>query len=327
MIRPFQLRDLALVHRLGEHGVVLQAEPALISSPHPLRSALIHMLVGGQYVTYVWRSADDDAAAFVQLQWEEGSSSVSLACLGSRSDGAATDEAPRLDEDVWLAVLDDLVAEIGSYGVHNLIAEVSETGDELPVLRQAGFAVYTRQDIWINDEHQESFDSTVELSKRQEVDDWDVNVLYSSVVPRLIQSVEPSPPLDKGQSWILREDDELAAFVHIRNGPAASWMRLLMHPNAQTEAGEVLKAALQIQRPSDSHPLYCCVRRYQSWLSSALEEAGFVRWGAQAVMVRHIAQRVQQRVPVLKGVLEAPAVRGSSGLVQGMTRSNGDKHA
>jgi hypothetical protein len=41
------------------------------------------------------------------------------------------------------------VVEAGQRGIHSLVAEVDEVSDELPVLRRAGFVVYTRQDVWV----------------------------------------------------------------------------------------------------------------------------------------------------------------------------------
>ena len=49
-------------------------------------------------------------------------------------------------------LLDQAVSEVGKYGIHSLVAEVDENGPELPILRRAGFAVYTRQDIWVLDD-------------------------------------------------------------------------------------------------------------------------------------------------------------------------------
>ena len=46
-------------------------------------------------------------------------------------------------------LLDQAVAEVGQNGIHSLVAEADESGPELPILRRAGFAVYTRQDIWL----------------------------------------------------------------------------------------------------------------------------------------------------------------------------------
>lgn len=323
MIRPFHLRDLPLVIRLGEQGVILEAEAALTSSPHPVRSALVNMIVGGEYATYVWRSDKDRDQAFVQIGWEQGSNSARLVCLGASPPADNNDDDSPINEDIWLALLDELVAVAGRHGAYNLIAEASETGPELPVLRKACFAIYTRQDIWITDQAPEG-DIPVELRPRQSADDWDVQVLYSNIVPGLIQSVEPTPSLDRGQNWVLYEEGELAAFIHLNAGRSATWMRLLIHPNARSKPREIIKAAARIASPSSKNTLYCSIRRYQSWLQNPLEEAGFTIWGSQAVMIRHIAQPIEKQVPVTKGVLEAQPVPGSSTLVQGFGQTNGD---
>lgn len=322
MIRPFQLRDMGLVHRLGEHGVLLQAEAALTSSRHPVRQAIIGKLVGGRLATYIWKAEDGDASAFAQVKWEEGSSTAHLVCLGVEQPDLSGDDAKDLDEDAWLKVLDKLAVEAGRRGVHNLIVEASENGPELPILRRAGFAVYTRQDIWIHNGNLDDQEAT-ELVARESIDDWDIHVLYANIVPGLIQSVEPNPPLDSGKNWILREEGELAAFIHISSGPAASWMRLLIHPNAHTKPSRIIQAALRAKPPTEDQPLYCCVRRYQSWLRSALEKTEFQPWGSQAVMVRHIAHRVEKPALGTKAVLDTKAVPSSTTLVQGFSRSNG----
>ncbi len=323
MIRPFHLRDLPLVIRLGEQGIILEAETALTSSPHPVRSALVNMIIGGDYATYVWHSETGKDQAFVQIGMEPGSHSARLVCLGASPLEEDAGSEAQIDEDTWLSMLDDLVVVAGQQGAHHLIAEASETGPELPVLRRACFAVYTRQDIWTTQQSPEG-DIPVELRLRQAVNDWDVSVLYSNIVPGLIQSVEPSPRLDHGQNWVLYEEGELAAFIQLNAGRAATWMRLLIHPNARSKPREIIKAAMRIVSPSPKNTLYCSIRRYQSWLQGPLEQAGFTMWGSQAVMIRHIAQPVEKLAPVTKGVLDAQPVPGSSSFIQGFGRSNGD---
>jgi hypothetical protein len=322
MIRPFQLRDLALVHRLGEQGVVFQTQAALTNIPHPVRRAVVHMLVGGRHSTYVWKSEQRNAAGFAQLSWQDGNGSAHLACVATEPSVSEQDEPATIDEEVWLPLLDDLTAEAGRRGFHNLIAEAAEDGPELPVLRRAGFAVYTRQDIWICDRPVDNV-SLANMMPRQAVDDWDISVLYSNIIPGLIQSVEPNPPLDVGRNWILRENGELVALIHNFDGPVAGWMRLLIHPNAQTKPKVIISAALQQNPPSSEHPVYCCVRRYQSWLQSSLKKAGFRPWGSQAVLVKHIALHTRSRAPVSKGVLEAQTVPGTLPSIQGFSHTNG----
>jgi hypothetical protein len=315
MIRPFQLRDLGLIRRLGERGVVFQTQNALTSVPHPVRYALANMLVGGGS-TYVWRSKQPNASGYAQLNSAEARANAYLANVGLEIHESAS-EVP--DEDVWLPLLEQLIEVAGRKGVNNLIAEADEDGPQLPLLRRAGFVVYTRQDIWINDQGvgRQSGELLVE---RQSVDDWDVSVLYSSIVPGMIQSVEPSPPLQSGRNWLLREEGELTAYIHIDSGTVADWMRLFIHPNARTKPTKIIEAALTTQTATVEHPIYCCVRRYQSWLLGALERSGFRPWGSQAVMVKHIVQRVDSPAPGLENVLEPNTVPGSTTFIQGFSQ-------
>jgi hypothetical protein len=321
MIRPFNLRDLGLVRRLGDQGVVFQTQAALTTVPHPVRHALANMLVGGSGSTFIWKSKSPEASAFVQLNMVEGQSNAHLASIGLEVLETERGKRSVSDEDIWLPLLEQLVVVAGKKGVHSLIAEAAEDGPELQLLRRAGFVIFTRQDIWISD--QASTDgSGGSLTERQSIDDWDISVLYSSIVPGMIQSVEPGPPLDIGQNLVLRENGELTAYVHMCTGPIADWMRLFIHPNARTKPKSIINAALHARQPTTEHPIYCCVRRYQSWLLSALEKAGFRPWGSQAVMVKHVVQHIETPEPAVKNVMEPKAVPGSSTFLRGL--SGGD---
>jgi hypothetical protein len=219
-----------------------------------------------------------------------------------------------------LSLIEQLTKEVGRLGFHNLVAEVSEVGPELPVLRRAGFAVYTRQDIWRCEQLPETGDPGI-LQPFQTNHEWDVQLLYANNVPRLIQLVEPHPPLENGQSWVLYEDGELVAHVHLNNGEVASWMRLLIHPNANTSTESVIHSALQLAAGSADHPVFLCIRRYQSWIQSSLQQTGFEHWGSQAVLVKHLANPMQKRDSVQLSVLDPQTVPSSSPLVQGFSRS------
>ncbi|HZD10876.1 MAG TPA: hypothetical protein VE553_05995 [Candidatus Binatia bacterium] len=306
MIRPFSLRDLALVRRLGEHGICLDAESALTRSHHPLRGALFGLIGNNDAPTFVWRSEDGRATGFIQLQvvFELSARLVFIALeIEENGDG----EVNAYDEDVWLPLLDEVVGAIGRRGLHSLVAEVDELGNELSLLRRAGFAIYTRQDIWMLAQRPAAA-ATTQLQRHQAADEWDVEWLYANTVPPLIQLVEPSPPQD-GELWLLRENGELSAFVHLARGTGATWLQIFIHPNAYAQADDIVAAAAQILEDAEDYPLYCCVRRYQSWLQSALERSGFQRFKSQAVMVKHMSMPVAKKAGALDRLLHAQGVR------------------
>lgn len=305
MIRPFSLRDLALVRRLRKHSTCLDTESALTGHEHLLRGALFG-LIGGNRPTLVWRAEQRAAAGFAQLHVvNDLSARIVHIAVTSQENGSIGPQA--IDEDNWLALLDDVTVAIGRRGIHSLTAEVDESGPELIVLRRAGFAVYTRQDVWVMHERP-VIASSAYLQERRPADDWDIEWLYANTVPPLIQLVEPSPP-KKGDLWVLREEGELTAFSHISRGARATWLQIFVHPNAYAQAEDIVNAAVQLCPENPEHPVYCCVRRYQSWLQSALECSGFTRHDSQAVMVKHISKPVAKKVGALERLLSNHGVR------------------
>jgi hypothetical protein len=335
MIRPFNLRDLPLVHRLSELGVSLHTESALTKNLHPTRGALFS-LVGGDFPTYVWKSDKNGQAGFIQLYLVEESVHAHILYLSSTNDGqvavesngaavsaseSVNGERPyQVNEDAWLPMLDQAVVEAGQRGIHSLVAEVDEVSDELPVLRRAGFVVYTRQDVWLlangDTAASEAEKEKNILRPRQAEDDWDIQVLYANTVPRLVQLVEPMPPLHDGAGWVLREENELVAFVHVHVGPVATWMRLFIHPSAEAQADQIISAVVRQTPDAASRPIYCCVRRYQSWVQNALERSGFALWGSQAVMVKHIVQKATRPLADLSAALEAQGITPTAPLIR-----------
>ncbi|MCP4361753.1 MAG: hypothetical protein GY796_27390 [Chloroflexi bacterium] len=312
---------------MSTHGVSLHTELALTKNLNPVRGALFG-IVGGEFPTFVWKSEDRTVAGFIQVCLNDEAPLAHILYLSSTSNTAVTDDVPptavspangqlpdMLNEQAWLTLLDKAVVEVGRRGFHSLVAEVSEIGPELPILRRAGFVVYTRQDVWMLNEVINDIQADI-LRPRQEVDDWDIQLLYANTVPRLVQMVEPMPPLDESAGWVLREDGELAAFIHIHTGSAATWMRLFVHPNAEARVDEILTAVVQLSPLTLTHPIYCCVRRYQSWVQGALERAGFTLWGSQAVMVKHtVQQQTRKPIPDLSALLDAQPISPTTPIV------------
>ncbi|MEZ4516923.1 MAG: hypothetical protein R3C44_08835 [Chloroflexota bacterium] len=148
MVRPFDLRDLALVRRLGTQGVALHAVSALVDDLHPLRDALMSMVVG-EFPTYVWKQENGESSGFVQLRILSTSPQAYVLYLSPRcatpNDNFGVNDGDRSEAQttMWLALLEHAIMDAGQRGVHSVVAEVDELAPELTLLRQAGFAVYT----------------------------------------------------------------------------------------------------------------------------------------------------------------------------------------
>jgi hypothetical protein len=334
MVRSFTLRDLALVRRLSEQGLSLHAESALADNLQPLRGALFGMVARSESPTLIWKSEDGESAGFIQILLEEDRQHAHILYLSpdlAQQDGEKPLEGDAVNgnENVWLSLLDQAVSVVGKYGVHSLVAEVDETGPELPILRRAGFAVYARQDIWALEGDTAVIgktDETYKLRPRLEKDDWDIQLLYANTVPRLVQLVEPIPPIAAGSTWVQRDDkNELAAFMHIHEGGVATWMRFFIHPSAESDSADILKAALLVKKPHPSRPVYLCLRRYEGWVPGVLQNTGFSKWGSQAVLVKHTVQHTQREMPKVAANIEGMPVSApySQYLLTNFTKEQG----
>ena len=286
MIRAFDWRDVGLVKTLGEHGICLDSEVGLTRGCHPLPDALwAYLMPGARPPTLVWR--ENQQAAFGQLRHRLGQEQARVAFVAPARAAAA---------DGWPLVVEQLAAEAGRRGAHNLIAETSEESPEFEVLRAAGFAVYARQSVWKLSQPLQVAPSALGLRAATSADMIGISLLYANIVPRLVQQVEPPPASARG--YVLQHDGELSAFIDVRRGPLGIWLDPYLHPEAYDLSGAVVQAALNLLPNSAGLPVYICVRRYQDWLQDILAQAGFEALGAQAILVKRLAARVME--PVLK---------------------------
>ncbi len=284
MIRPFDLRDVQLVRRLDDRGVALDSRAALIDASHPLRDALLAYLFAGRGAsTYVLRLRQPgaDLRAFGQMRVASGHPQARLTALALSPEGH--------ESMVWPQMLDVLTAQAGRSGVQTVLAQIADDGPGFEILRRSDFLVYTRQEIW-------SLDSTIaDLGEKQlrvedPGDQWHLQQLVANTVPRLVQQIEPVEPTGHGLVWM--DGDSCLAYVCARRGQRGTWLQLYMHPEVDRDAHLILRQAVVHYEPSPAAPLYCCVRRYQKWLTQSLVDLGFVSVGSQAVMVRHTVARV-----------------------------------
>src|SRR5262245_15971488 len=217
MIRFFDWRDVGLVKTLADSGVCLDSETGLTQGNHPLQHALLSYLMPmAGAPTLIWRADGDHTAGFGQLSHRQGESHARvlyIAPLAEASTGG------------WLQLIERLAAEAGERRAQNLIAEVDEKSPESDALRQAGFAVYARQTLWKLASREAATKASEQVAVRPAVraDTAGVNTLYSNVVPRLVQQVEPGPQhIERG--YVLEDGGELVAFLDVRRGPQGIWV-------------------------------------------------------------------------------------------------------
>jgi hypothetical protein len=306
-IRGFDFRDLLLLQRLQTQGQALDYETARVDGVFPLRDALQNYLLlgSGSCQTLVLPGMD----AFVQYVRPKGSNRVQLTYLAPVP---ASDERARL----WVDLLEQLVATVGSQGVHHIVAEANADGPEIELLQQAGFGVFTRQILLrlaCAPEFADGLPAVPGLRTWRSTDEWGVRLLYANTVPQMVQQIESSGDSAFFSSrwphrWVLERDGEIIAGLAARRGRVGSAIRLLLHPEADVYVETLIRYGLGKVVGEESQPVYCRVRRYEGWLQAPLEASGFQPMARTALLVKHTVARVMtpewQRVRMSEGQAE-----------------------
>jgi hypothetical protein len=197
-----------------------------------------------------------------------------------------------------------LVAQAGEWGAFHLLAELNEDSPAFRTLRQSGFAMYAWQRVWKlpasgHSEKKEIWRQAVET-------DWPaVQSLYGQIVPALLHPVEVLPKQVMG---MVCSEGSLQAYVAVNSGPKGVWIQPIVPPDSDCVSEQLAGLTHALPAWRDRH-IYVCVRSYQAWLESVLEDLGAQAGPRQAVMVRRLAklQKVEEKISAMEKVLAKPA--------------------
>ena len=315
MVRPFDWRDLALLHRMRNAGLCLDSQLAYTRHRYALQNAFLDALTPGRSTcTLIDRPTQlEQEPVFGQVRRRADQPLARLTFIGP---------VTALVQPNCVRLIDALSQSAGEDGAHHLIAEIEETSPAFENLRQAGFAIYARQRIWwLADSQQANPDRLVAPSGEDQPEEdpggdgpmWRremssdapaVHSLYLNLVPALVQQVE-SPLIHDGRGLVHWDQGQLLGYLYVDRGPQGVWVHPYFHPAA--ERLDDLMASFLVQYIHHSRkPLYICVRSYQGGLSGSLDRLGFEPFSDQAVMVKRLAAYVHQaaRAPL-------PALEGS----------------
>jgi hypothetical protein len=190
-------------------------------------------------------------------------------------------------------LIEHLAAEAGKWGAFHILAEIDETSDAFTALRAAGFSVYAWQRMW-DVSHVADNGAGSGWRRAEAVDLPAIQSLHHQIVPPLLQPVEPTPRRAAG----LVCSDVIKCYVSLAYGVQGIVLTPLIHPEA-AEVTDRLANLLSHLPDRRKRPIYLCMRSYQAWLESALEDLGGKPSERQAVMVKHLAHMVKDEQTVL----------------------------
>ena len=190
-------------------------------------------------------------------------------------------------------LIEHLAAEAGKWGAFHILAEIDEDSEAFAALRTAGFSVYAWQRMW-DVSHVSSGNADAGWIKTQSVDLPSIQSLHHQIVPPLLQPVEPTPRRAAG--LVCAGDSK--CYVNLTYGAQGIVLTPLIHPEA-TDVADRLSSLLAHLPDRRNRPVYLCMRSYQAWLESALEDLGGKPSERQAVMMKHLAHMIKDEQTVM----------------------------
>ncbi len=114
-----------------------------------------------------------------------------------------------------------------------------------------------------------------------------VRSLYTNTVPGLVQQVEPFP-VERLNGMVFRQGEDVLAYIELKYGHRGIFAQPFIDPDAEHLVPGLWDLLPQVPHRR-SRPVYLCIRSYNSWLESSLEDFGAETGPLQAVMVKHLA--------------------------------------
>lgn len=324
--------DLRALAELASHGMELDLERARLSAASPLTDALASRVpfsnMGAETFVLYSNGRKQRALGVVQARPRR-----------NRPEADITFIAPALDYDpdavtTWYRLLAEATRGLGELGCQRIYAQVPAGNGAEEVFRQAGFVVFTREDIYSLDpertdplwgDGQSGAETATSLRRMRKRDGWSVLRLYNALTPRSVQHAEamlttegaPGELEDwwensNGTSYVFERDGQVVGIVRVTRGRLASWVRLHLHPDALRFADDLVAETVALVSKTRARPIYVGVRDYEGGIRAALCAAGFELQMTRSHMVKHTTVRVRAAVPWLTPVLESakiPAIR------------------
>lgn len=294
--RPFDWRDLPTLHAYRNECVFLDSALVLTRGPLMMPGALLSFMAPEIGIfTAVAPDGEAEGAPLVgQAMHHLGSAVAHLTFMGPASD---------LETDRVTQLLEYLTVTLGERSALRLLAEVDDNTRAFESLRKANFAIYARQRIWqLTTQHQRST-SNMAWRRANGRDAFAIRMLYNNLVPGLVQQVEPYV-VQKPRGLVYQRAGDLLGYVDLKFGHRGIWLQPFVHPEAE-DALDWLVDLIRNMPYRNGRPIYICLRSYQAWLESAIEDLGAEAGPRQAVMVKHLAlsQKVARNlaIPNLEG--------------------------
>lgn len=211
-----------------------------------------------------------------------------------------------VDPDELVNLLEGLITEAGGWGAKLITADLETGSAFFPQFRRAGFSVLAKQRVYRCSVPAESDSLPGRWRIWASEDIQSIRRLYLTLVPPLIQPVEPLTRREMLGLVYCDQNGSLQAYADMVYGPVGVWILPLIHPQVEIPIDLLLARMLMSLPDINGRPVYVTARSYQPWVESGLDAIGGEPGPEQGLMIHYMAlqRRLEAEfsfVPVEKG--------------------------
>jgi hypothetical protein len=203
-------------------------------------------------------------------------------------------EGADLEDLVFL--LEGLTQEAGQWGAVQVTADLEIDSPLFSQFRRAGFSVLAKQRVFRCGIPEKRPELQGEWHLWNSADVQIMRRLYLTLVPPLIQPVEPLTRREMLGLVFYDHGESLQAYADLVYGPMGVWVLPLIHPQTEISIDVLLEAMLASLPEVNGRPVYVTARSYQPWVESGLEAIGGEPGPEQGVMIHYLALRQRMGV-------------------------------
>ena len=243
------------------------------------------------HFTGVYQSSEGAEKSIAQIYQSSKMNSAHINFLLHPKSGSSQD---------LVIILEGLFKKACSWGAKQVIADLDIDSPYFVGFRQAGFSVLAKQKIFKCPAPEKTYENHEQQWRIwKSADIHAMRCLYLTLVPPLVQPVEPMTRRERLGLVYYDGKGNLQAYADLVYGPKGVWILPVIHPQVKVDIADLLNQMLLALPDRNGRSVYVNARSYQPWVEHALLDLSAAPGPEQALMVRYMAlrQRVKSEFP------------------------------
>lgn len=209
-------------------------------------------------------------------------------------------------------MLEEMCVASGEWGAFCIMCELGAESPLFESFRRVDFNVWAKQRFWrISSESYSKKSPAFAWRLWNNGDIKAMRMLHQNLVPKIFHNLEPLSRREMLGLVYLDNQNSLKAYVDLVYGPKGIWALPIIHPDCADDPQIICDMLAALPKPG-KRQISICVRSYQPWLETMLEQLSAESSLEQELMVKYLALR--QKVTARLDLAELKNGRVETGL-------------